>query len=298
MERVFHSTRRLFKTSSLDYSSSSEFDLFSDLENQSEKEVTKAMAEPTMEEYMMNTREDYGLSIDRPKILEKDHFKLKGQFLTKLRDNTFSGSDNDDANEHIEKALMIVDLFHIPDVTTHNFHHFMSDSEGFTVTYTLSTPTLITRESLLVARSSRRGRAVSLSFIVGADGRLDYPWARGDDEGADDGASSGDVADGWDEDLWRRYDEDEGRGGGGGKHIASAALYAVLPIVELVSSPEGTEPIITNSPDITTWGSGFQYGLRHLFPSIDGRCVRGLLALPTPPLSPLDLFITSICRSV
>ncbi|GJZ13514.1 hypothetical protein Tco_0548744 [Tanacetum coccineum] len=53
--RVFHSTRKLFKTSSLDYSSSSEFDLFSDLENQSEKEVIEAMAEPTMEEYMMKT---------------------------------------------------------------------------------------------------------------------------------------------------------------------------------------------------------------------------------------------------
>ncbi|GKC30275.1 hypothetical protein Tco_1037569 [Tanacetum coccineum] len=58
-ERVFHSTRKLFKTTSLDYSSSPEFDLFSDLENQSEEEVTETMAEPTMEEYMTKTREDY-----------------------------------------------------------------------------------------------------------------------------------------------------------------------------------------------------------------------------------------------
>ncbi|GJW26456.1 reverse transcriptase domain-containing protein [Tanacetum coccineum] len=34
-----------------------------------------------------------------------------------LRDNTFSGLDNKDANEHTEKVLDIVDLFHIPDVT-------------------------------------------------------------------------------------------------------------------------------------------------------------------------------------
>ncbi|GJS75396.1 hypothetical protein Tco_0725277 [Tanacetum coccineum] len=40
-----------------------------------------------------------------PKIDEKTHFELKGQFLKELRDNTFSGSDNDDANEHIEKGL-------------------------------------------------------------------------------------------------------------------------------------------------------------------------------------------------
>ncbi|GKA89760.1 hypothetical protein Tco_0811572 [Tanacetum coccineum] len=75
------------------------------------------MAEPTMEEYMMKTREDYGSGIARPKIDEKAHFELKGQFLKELCDNTFSGSYSDDANEHIEKVLEIVDQFHIPDVT-------------------------------------------------------------------------------------------------------------------------------------------------------------------------------------
>ncbi|GJT70216.1 hypothetical protein Tco_1029502 [Tanacetum coccineum] len=106
-KRVFHSTRKLFKTLSLDYSSLPEFDLFSNLENQSENEVTEAMAEPTMEEYMMKTREDYGSGIARPKIDENAHFELKGQFLMELHDNTFSGSDNDDANKHIEKVLEI-----------------------------------------------------------------------------------------------------------------------------------------------------------------------------------------------
>ncbi|GJS96050.1 hypothetical protein Tco_0803018 [Tanacetum coccineum] len=57
------------------------------------------------------------LSIARPKIDDKAHFELKGQFLKELPDNTFSGSDNEDANEHIEKVLEIVDLFHIPEVT-------------------------------------------------------------------------------------------------------------------------------------------------------------------------------------
>ncbi|GJV32539.1 hypothetical protein Tco_1392939 [Tanacetum coccineum] len=32
-------------------------------------------------------------------------------------DNTFSGSDNEDANKHIEKVFEIVDLFHIPNLT-------------------------------------------------------------------------------------------------------------------------------------------------------------------------------------
>ncbi|GJY67013.1 hypothetical protein Tco_0469251 [Tanacetum coccineum] len=103
-ERVLHSTMKLFKTTSLDYLSSSEFDLFSNLEDQCKEEVAEAIGEPTMEEYMTKTREDYGSGIARPKIDEKARFELKGQFLKELRDNTFSGSDNEDANEHIQKV--------------------------------------------------------------------------------------------------------------------------------------------------------------------------------------------------
>ncbi|GJZ10284.1 retrovirus-related pol polyprotein from transposon TNT 1-94 [Tanacetum coccineum] len=85
-KRVLHSTRKLFNTTSLDYSSSPEFDLFFDPENHSEEEVTEGLMEPTIEEYIMNTLEDYG-------------------------------SDNEDDNKHIKKVLEIVDLFHIPEVT-------------------------------------------------------------------------------------------------------------------------------------------------------------------------------------
>ncbi|GJR23575.1 ribonuclease H-like domain-containing protein [Tanacetum coccineum] len=74
------------------------------------------MAE-TMEQYMSKTRADYGSGVARPKIKDKDNFELKGQFLKELRTNTFSGSDHEDANEHIEKVLEIMDLFHIPNTT-------------------------------------------------------------------------------------------------------------------------------------------------------------------------------------
>ncbi|GJZ64051.1 hypothetical protein Tco_0620472, partial [Tanacetum coccineum] len=74
------------------------------------------MAE-TMGQYMSKTRDDYGSGIARPKIDDKDNFELKDQFLKELRDNTFSGSDHEDANEHIEKVLEIDNLFHIPNIT-------------------------------------------------------------------------------------------------------------------------------------------------------------------------------------
>ncbi|GKC58956.1 hypothetical protein Tco_1086554 [Tanacetum coccineum] len=115
-EREFRSSRKHFKTLSLDESRSPNFDLFSDQEEYSEKEVTETMAE-TMDQYMSKTRADYGSGVARPKIKDNDNFELKGQFLKELRTNTFSGSDHVDANEHIKKVLEIVDLFHIPNIT-------------------------------------------------------------------------------------------------------------------------------------------------------------------------------------
>nr|GEX88631.1 hypothetical protein [Tanacetum cinerariifolium] len=72
------------------------------------------MAE-TIEQYMSKTRANYGSGVVRPKIEDNDNFKLKGQFLKELRTNNFSGLNHED--EHIEKFLEIVDLFHIPNIT-------------------------------------------------------------------------------------------------------------------------------------------------------------------------------------
>ncbi|GKC02837.1 retrovirus-related pol polyprotein from transposon TNT 1-94 [Tanacetum coccineum] len=94
-EREFRSSMRHFKSLNLDELRSSDFNLLSDKEY-SEEEEEEAMAE-TMEQYMSKTRTDYGLG--------------------ELQENTFSGSDNEDANEHIEKVLEIVDLFHVPNIT-------------------------------------------------------------------------------------------------------------------------------------------------------------------------------------
>ncbi|GJR34892.1 putative ribonuclease H-like domain-containing protein [Tanacetum coccineum] len=115
-KREFRSSRKHFKTLSLDESRSPDFYIFSDQEEYSEEEVAKKIEE-TMEQYMSKTRADYGSRIAFPKIEDKDSFELKDQFLKELRDNTFSGSDHEDANEHIEKFLEIVDLFHIPNIS-------------------------------------------------------------------------------------------------------------------------------------------------------------------------------------
>ncbi|GJQ97203.1 putative reverse transcriptase domain-containing protein [Tanacetum coccineum] len=103
-EREFRSSRRHFKTLNLDELRSPDFNLLSNQEY-SEEEVAETMTE-TMELYMSKTRADYGSGVARPKIEDRDNFELKGQFLKELRTNTFSGSDHEDVNEHIEKLIM------------------------------------------------------------------------------------------------------------------------------------------------------------------------------------------------
>ncbi|GJV45289.1 hypothetical protein Tco_1429825 [Tanacetum coccineum] len=104
-QRVFVQ-KVIFKDYLLVKLNSPEFGLFSDIEERSKEEATKIMME-TMEQYMSKTLRDYGSGITRPKINTDTHFELNEQFLKELRDNTFSGSEHEDANEHIEKVLEI-----------------------------------------------------------------------------------------------------------------------------------------------------------------------------------------------
>ncbi|GJW08003.1 hypothetical protein Tco_1570426, partial [Tanacetum coccineum] len=77
------------------------------------------------------------------------------------------------------------------------------------------------------------------------DGPVDYPIDGGEDGDDDDDNSSGDDADDEDED-----DEEKE------EHLDPAESAVVVPTVELVSPPEGTEPIIPPpSTDITTTGA-------------------------------------------
>nr|GEU86481.1 hypothetical protein [Tanacetum cinerariifolium] len=80
------------------------------------------------------------------------------------------------------------------------------------------------------------------------DGPVDYPMNGGDDEDDDDGDPSGDDTDDKDED---EEDEEEEA-----KHLAPADSAIVIPTVELISSPEGTKPVIPPpSTDTTTTGA-------------------------------------------
>ncbi|GJV46090.1 putative reverse transcriptase domain-containing protein [Tanacetum coccineum] len=105
------------------------------------------------------------------------------------------------------------------------------------------------------------------------DGPVDYPIDGGEDGDDDDGDSSRDDVD--------DDDDDE-------EHLAPAESAVVVPTVELVSSPEGTKPVIPPpSTDITTTGARITVRLQASISLSPEAEVERLLAMPTPPLSPL-----------
>ncbi|GKF04686.1 hypothetical protein Tco_0035354, partial [Tanacetum coccineum] len=72
-ERVYHLNLKLFKTSSLDYSSSLEFDLFSEYEHQSKGEVTEMMTEPTMDVRIKRLHDDPGVNTTKVRVIAAKH---------------------------------------------------------------------------------------------------------------------------------------------------------------------------------------------------------------------------------
>nr|GEY18221.1 reverse transcriptase domain-containing protein [Tanacetum cinerariifolium] len=107
-----------------------------------------------------------------------------------------------------------------------------------------------------------------------------YPIDEGDDGDDDDDDSSGDDVDDDDKDEDEEDEEEE--------HLALTNSTIAIPTVELVSLPEGTKPLIPPpSTDTTTTRARITVRLQaaiSLLPEVE---IERLLAMPTPPPSPL-----------
>ncbi|GKD41073.1 hypothetical protein Tco_1261280 [Tanacetum coccineum] len=115
----------------------------------------------TMEQYMSKTHGNYGSGVARHKIDDKTHFELKRQFLKELHENTFSGSKHEDANEHIEKVLEIVDLFHIPEIL---------DSKGVIPTKTAANAKVAIQEMAEYSQKWHNGTPLKTRSTKTSDG--------------------------------------------------------------------------------------------------------------------------------
>ncbi|GJT14330.1 hypothetical protein Tco_0861372 [Tanacetum coccineum] len=112
------------------------------------------------------------------------------------------------------------------------------------------------------------------------DGLVDYPMDGGDDGDDDDGDSSGADADDEDEDKDEEDEEEE-------EHLALADSTVVVPTVEPVSPPKGTEPVIPPpSTDITTTGARITVQLQASISLPPEAKVERILAMTTPSPSP------------
>ncbi|GKD26478.1 hypothetical protein Tco_1232692, partial [Tanacetum coccineum] len=117
------------------------------------------------------------------------------------------------------------------------------------------------------------------------DGPVDYPMDGGEDGNDDGDDSSRDDTDDEDEDDGDEDDEEEEEEED--EHLAPADSAVVVPIVELVSPPEGTGLVIPPpSTDITTTGARITIWLQASISLPPEAEVERLLAMPTPPPSP------------
>ncbi|GJX87092.1 hypothetical protein Tco_0339106 [Tanacetum coccineum] len=67
--------------------------------------------------YLTLIQENIRPSIVKPEIDGYVKFEINGNFLRELRRKLFEGTDDDDAHEHVQRVLEIVDLFYFTGVT-------------------------------------------------------------------------------------------------------------------------------------------------------------------------------------
>ncbi|GJR91511.1 hypothetical protein Tco_0215522 [Tanacetum coccineum] len=78
--------------------------------------MTESKTNTTMEEFVTKDRVNYYSGITNITVNGKAAYEVKGKFLDGLRDNAFSRTNGEDAVEHIEYFLKIVDPIDLPNV--------------------------------------------------------------------------------------------------------------------------------------------------------------------------------------
>ncbi|GJS37709.1 hypothetical protein Tco_0536091 [Tanacetum coccineum] len=78
-----------------------------------------------MEKFTTNDKENYYSGITSIMVNGKRAYELKGKLLDDLRDNAFCGTNGEDAVEHIEYFLKIVDPVNLPNVNYERLRLFV-----------------------------------------------------------------------------------------------------------------------------------------------------------------------------
>ncbi|GKF26862.1 hypothetical protein Tco_0082756 [Tanacetum coccineum] len=76
--------------------------------------MTDKEKKSTMKRFATNDQTDYYSGITSITVNEKNAYELKGKFLDDLHNNAFSGANKEDAVEHIEYFLKIVNPIDLP----------------------------------------------------------------------------------------------------------------------------------------------------------------------------------------
>ncbi|GJW15334.1 hypothetical protein Tco_0019467 [Tanacetum coccineum] len=78
--------------------------------------MAKNEMKPTTKEFAANDQANYYSGITSIKVNGKNAYELKGKFLDDLHNNAYSGTNGEDAIDHIEYFLRIVNPIDLPNV--------------------------------------------------------------------------------------------------------------------------------------------------------------------------------------
>ncbi|GJV71305.1 hypothetical protein Tco_1491300 [Tanacetum coccineum] len=111
----------------------------------------------TMKEFATNDKANYYSWITSIMVNGKRAYELKGKFLDDLCDNSFSGTNEEDAVEHIEYFLKIVDPINLPNLGGSDWKNFAkyyppSRTGQITVTNATRNPSNSTFEKWLASK--------------------------------------------------------------------------------------------------------------------------------------------------
>ncbi|GKG32911.1 hypothetical protein Tco_0430421, partial [Tanacetum coccineum] len=71
----------------------------------------------TVEQYLALIPDNNRSGIVKLKIGDDVEFEINNNFIREMRHKLFAGTDDEDAHEHVQRVLEIVDLFHFPGIT-------------------------------------------------------------------------------------------------------------------------------------------------------------------------------------
>ncbi|GJW31029.1 hypothetical protein Tco_0047904 [Tanacetum coccineum] len=138
--------------------------------------MAKTKTNTAMEEFVTKDRENYYSGITSITVNGKAAYELKGKFLDDLRDNAFSGTNGEDAVEHIKYFLKIVDPIDLPNINYERLRLAVSQSHELETQhrFIMDDPNITMEEYIRLEEEKARRQGRTFDWQTARYGKMEY----------------------------------------------------------------------------------------------------------------------------